>query len=124
MRAFDDSKGVDVMQRYFRRLAMTAAALLIGLLALAAIAPASNDALAQGQQTTVNKTLPPFTSVQINGGGEATLHFGAEPSVTIEGNSLIVDRLDAKVTDGVLTLGQSLTSALDVTGMSDRWCSV
>ena len=106
-------------RRYFRRLAMTAAALLIGLLALAAIAPASNDALAQGQQTTVNKTLPPFTSVQINGGGEATLHFGAEPSVTIEGNSLIVDRLDAKVTDGVLTLGQSLTSALDVTGLSD-----
>jgi hypothetical protein len=119
MRAFDDSKGVDVMQRYFRRLAMSAAALLIGLLALAAINPASNEALAQGQQTTVTKTLRPFTSIQINGGGEATLQFGAEPSVTIEGNSLIVDRLDATVENGTLTLGQSLTSALDVTGLSD-----
>jgi hypothetical protein len=107
------------MQRFFRHLAVTAAAVLIGLLAMVAIAPVSNEALAQGKQTTVTKTLTPFTSIQINGGGEATLHFGAEPSVTIEGNSLVVDRLDAKVTDGVLTLGQSLTSALDLTGLSD-----
>jgi len=107
------------MHGYFRRLSMTAAALLIGLLGLAVVAPASNEALAQGEQTTVTKTLRPFTSIQINGGGEATLQFGADPSVTIEGNSLIVDRLDATVENGTLTLGQTLTSALDVTGLSD-----
>lgn len=107
------------MHGYFRRLSMTAAALLIGLLALAVVAPASNDALAQGEQTTVTKQVEPFTSLQIDGGGQATLEFGPEPSVTIEGNSLIVDRLDAKVENGELTLGSMLTSALDITGLSD-----
>jgi hypothetical protein len=107
------------MHRRFRLLTMGTVALLVGLLAFAATAPSANMALAQGQQTTVTKTLRPFTSIQINGGGQATLQFGAEPSVTIEGNSLIVDRLDATVENGTLTLGQSLTSALDVTGLSE-----
>jgi hypothetical protein len=113
------SKGAVFMHGHFRRLSMTAAALLIGLLALVAVAPASNEALAQGEQKTVTKQLEPFTSLQINGGGHATLEFGPEPSVTIEGNSLIVDRLDAKVENGELTLGSMLTSALDITGLSD-----
>src|SRR5689334_21799443 len=107
------------MHRRFRHLTVAAAALLIGMLVFAAVGSPANTALAQGQQTTVTKTLRPFTSVQINGGGQATLQFGADPSVTIEGNSLIVDRLDATVENGTLTLGQSLTSALDVTGLSD-----
>lgn len=107
------------MHRRFLHLAIASAVLLIGLLVFTTVAPAANQALAQGQQTTVTKTLRPFTSIQINGGGTATLTFGAEPSVTIEGNSLVVDRLDAKVENGELTLGQSLTSALDVTGLSD-----
>lgn len=107
------------MDRRFRHLAVAAAALLVGLVVFAATMPSANTALAQGQQTTVTKTLQPFTRIQINGGGQATLQFGADPSVTIEGNSLIVDRLDAKVEDGTLILGQSLTSALDVTGLSE-----
>jgi hypothetical protein len=107
------------MHRRFRHLTVAAAALLIGMLVFAAVGSPANTALAQGQQTTVTKTLRPFTSVQINGGGQATLQFGADPSVTIEGNSLIVDQLDATVENGTLTLGQSLTSALDVTGLSD-----
>ena len=41
------------------------------------------------------------------------------PSVTITGNSLIVERLDAKVEEGQLVLGSPLTSALDVTGLSE-----
>ena len=107
------------MHRSFRHLTVAAAALMVGLLAFVAITPGANTALAQGEQTTVTKTLRPFTSIQINGGGQATLHFGAEPSVTIEGNSLIVDRLEATVENGTLTLGAPLTSALDVTGLSD-----
>jgi hypothetical protein len=39
--------------------------------------------------------------------------------VTITGNSLIVDQLDARVENGQLVLGSLLTSALDVTGLSE-----
>ena len=107
------------MYRSFRYLTVMAIALLVGVMGFVTITPGANAALAQGQQTTVTKTLRPFTSIQINGGGKATLEFGPEPSVTIEGNSLIVDRLDATVEDGTLMLGQALTSALDVTGLSE-----
>ncbi len=107
------------MHRSFHRLAMAAAALLIGLFAMAAVAPSSQQALAQGEQVTVTTQVEPFISLQINGGGQATLQFGPESSVTIEGNSLIVDRLDAKVENGTLVVGSMLTSALDVTGLSD-----
>jgi len=107
------------MKRYVRHLSVTAAALLIGLLAFVAIGPAPGSVAAQGEQKTETKALEPFTKLQINGGGQATLQFGPESSVTIEGNSLIVDRLDVAVANGTLTLGQSLTSALDITGLSD-----
>lgn len=107
------------MHGYFRRLSMTAAVLLIGLLAVAVVAPVSRPVAAQGEQKTETIQLEPFTSLQINGGGQATLKFGPGPSVTIEGNSLIVDQLDATVENGTLTLGQPLTSALDVTGLSN-----
>lgn len=107
------------MKRRLPGLALVAVAALIGLVGFAAIAPAPHQALAQGQHTTITKTLRPFTSIQINGGGTATLTFGPEPSVTIEGNSLIVDQLDAKVENRQLTLGSPLTSALDVTGLSE-----
>lgn len=107
------------MHRSFHRLSMTAAALLIGLFAMAAVVPSSQQALAQGDHVTVTTQVEPFTSLQINGGGQATLQFGPESSVTIEGNSLIVDRLDAKVENGTLVVGSVLTSALDVTGLSE-----
>ncbi len=104
------------MHRSFHRLSMTAAALLIGLFAMAVITPSSQRALAQGDHVTVTTQVEPFTSLQINGGGQATLQFGPESSVTIEGNSLVVDRLDAKVENGTLVVGSMLTSALDVPG--------
>jgi putative autotransporter adhesin-like protein len=107
------------MSRFLRRVSLAAVALLIGLLAVSVLAPVSQDARAQGEDKTITKDLEPFTSIQINGGGKATLEFGPAPSVTIEGNSLVVDRLDAKVEDGTLILGSLLTSALDVTGLSD-----
>lgn len=96
-----------------------AAAMLLGLMVFAVATPASHQARAQGEQTTVTKTVAPFTSIQIEGGGQATLTFGPEPSVTIEGNSLIVDQLEVEVSDGELTVGSPLTSALDVTGLSE-----
>ena len=99
------------MNRRFRALPVAAAGLLIGLLAFVAIAPGSNQALAQGEQKTLTTPMEPFTSIQINGGGSATLTFGPESSVTIEGNSLVVDRLDAKVENGELILGSMLTVA-------------
>ncbi len=107
------------MDRRFRHLSVAAVALLIGLVAFAVVPASSQQALAQGEHKTITKSLEPFTSVQINGGGQATLAFGPAPSVTIEGNSMIVDRLDANVANGTLTLGSSLTSALDVTGLSE-----
>lgn len=107
------------MKKYVRHLSVAAAALLIGLLAFAAVGSATHSVAAQGEQKTETKALEPFTKLQINGGGQATLEFGSESSVTIEGNSMIVDQLDAKVEDGTLVLGSPLTSALDVTGLSD-----
>lgn len=86
---------------------------------LAASAIAATPASAQGEQVTRTVDLAPFTILKLEGGGEATLEFGPTPSVTIEGNSLIVDRLEASVDDGILTLGSPLTSALDVTGLSE-----
>lgn len=106
------------MRLRLRPLTYLATGLLLGLMAFGALAPAGN-ASAQGEQKTETVALDPFTSVQINGGGTATLTIGDTPSVTIVGNSLIVDQLDAKVVDGELVLGSPLTSALDVTGLSE-----
>ena len=107
------------MHRRFRHPAVAAAALLLGVLSFAAVGLSSGQARAQGDQKTETTQLDPFTSVQINGGGQATLEFGPEPSVTVDGNSLVVDQLDVKVEKGTLILGSPLTSALDVTGLSD-----
>lgn len=107
------------MHRHFRHLTVAAAALLLGLLSFAAVGLSPNQAFAQGEQKTETTQLDPFTSVQINGGGQATLEFGPESSVTVDGNSLIVDQLDVKVENGTLVLGSPLTTALDVTGLSD-----
>ncbi len=101
-----------------RPLSLAIAAVVLAVMAFAAIAPARGT-LAQGTTETETTALEPFTSIQINGGGSATLTFGDAPSVTITGNSLIVDRLDVKVVDGQLVLGSLLTSALDVTGLSE-----
>jgi hypothetical protein len=106
------------MRTRFRPLALALAGLLVGLMAFGAIAPMSHTS-AQGSTKTETIELEPFTSIQINGGGSATLIFGDTPSVTITGNSLIVDQLDANVEDGQLVLGSPLTSALDVTGLSE-----
>ncbi len=106
------------MIRYFRRLAIATAAVMLAVMAFVAVLPAEN-ASAQGETKTEIITLDPFSSIQINGGGSATLTFGDSPSVTITGNSLIVDRLDAKVENGTLVLGSPLTSVLDVTGLSE-----
>ena len=101
-----------------RRLSMATAVTVLAVMAFAAVAPAGN-AVAQGETKTETIALEPFSSIQINGGGSATLTFGDTPSVTITGNSLIVDELDAKVENGQLVLGSPLTSALDVTGLSE-----
>ncbi len=101
-----------------RRLAVATAAVVLAMMAFAAVLPAGNAA-AQGETKTETIALDPFSSIQINGGGSATLTFGDTPSVTISGNSLIVDQLDAKVENDELVLGSPLTSALDVTGLSE-----
>ncbi|MCO5222981.1 MAG: DUF2807 domain-containing protein [Thermomicrobiales bacterium] len=106
------------MYKNLRLRSLLAVGLMFGLLAFVVATPAS-QASAQGETKTETIALDPFTSIQINGGGSATLTFGATPSVTITGNSLIVDRLDAQVEDGQLVLGSPLTSALDVTGLSE-----
>ncbi len=107
------------MRQRFHALPIGAAALLIAVLGLTAFAMNATPAAAQGTTKTVEIALDPFTSIQINGGGTASLTFGDTPSVTITGNSLIVDQLDAKVENGQLVLGSVLTSALDVTGLSE-----
>lgn len=106
------------MYQRLRPLSFLAASLLLGLMAFAAVTPAT-QATAQGTTKTVSIALDPFTSIQINGGGVATLTFGDTPSVTITGNSLIVDRLDAQVEEGQLVLGSPLTTALDITDLSE-----
>lgn len=106
------------MKRTFWRTSMVVAALLIGLLAFAVI-PIPRQAHAQGEQTSITRTLTPFTSLQLKGGGQATLEFGPAPSITIAGNSLIVDRLEPKVENGTLIVGSLLTSALDITRLSE-----
>lgn len=106
------------MTDHIRRFSLATATVVLAVMAFAAVQPASNAA-AQGETKTETIALEPFTSVQINGGGSATLTFGATPSVTITGNSLIVDQLDATVENGELVLGSPLTSALDVTGLSE-----
>jgi hypothetical protein len=101
-----------------RRLSMATAAIVLAVIAFATIAPATHTA-AQGDTKTETIALEPFSSIQINGGGSATLTIGDAPSVTITGNSLIVEQLDAKVENGQLVLGSPLTSAIDVTGLSE-----
>jgi hypothetical protein len=101
-----------------RRLSVATAAVVLAVMAFAAVAPA-NHAAAQGETKTETIALEPFSSIQIEGGGSATLTIGDTPSVTITGNSLIVDQLDARVENGQLVLGSPLTSALDVTGLSE-----
>ena len=103
---------------YLRRVSVATAAVVVAVTAFAAVLSAGN-ASAQGQTKTEIITLDPFTSIQLNGGGSATLTFGDSPSVTITGNSLIVDQLDAKVESGTLVLGSPLTSILDITGLSE-----
>jgi hypothetical protein len=100
------------------RISVATAAVLLAVVAFAAIAPAQH-ALAQGSTVTETTQLEPFTSIQLNGGGSATLTFGDAPSVTITGNSLIVEQLDVKVEEGELVLGSVLTSAIDVTGLTE-----
>lgn len=106
------------MRQRLRLISLTVVGLLLGLIATAAVAPAGHVG-AQGEQKTETYDVEPFTSIQINGGGSATLTIGDTQSVTITGNSLIVDELDVKVDDGQLVVGSLLTSALDVTGLSD-----
>lgn len=105
------------MHRGLHGFSIGAVALLIGLLAFAA-APISHGALAQGERISVTKQVEPFTSIELSGGGQAVLTFGTTPSVTIEGNSLIVERLNVKVENGTLELGSLLTSVVDVPGLS------
>ncbi|TXG86764.1 MAG: DUF2807 domain-containing protein [Thermomicrobiales bacterium] len=107
------------MRQRFRALPIGAATLLLSVLALTALSMTAAPVAAQGTTKTEEIALDPFTSIQINGGGTATLTFGDTPSVTITGNSLIVDQLDAKVENGQLVLGSVLTSALDVSGLSE-----
>lgn len=107
------------MQRQFGRRSMAAAALLIGMLVFTVIPSSSQQVLAQGEHVTVTKSVQPFTSLDLKGGGQAVLRFGPAPSVTIEGNSLIVDRLDVSVENGKLVVGSVLTSALDAVRLSD-----
>jgi hypothetical protein len=106
------------MYKRFRPLSFIVAGLLLGLMAFTVVSPASQVS-AQGSTKTETIALEPFTSIQLNGGGSATLTIGDTPSVTITGNSLIVDRLDAEVEEGELVLGSPLTSAIDVTGLSE-----
>lgn len=106
------------MYQRLRPLSFLAASLLLGLMAFAAVTPAT-QATAQGSTKTETIALDPFTSIQINGGGVATLTFGDTPSVTITGNSLVVDRLDAQVEEGQLVLGSSLTTALDIIDLTE-----
>lgn len=100
------------MQQRFRYLSLAVAGLLFGLMATVAISPAGHVG-AQGEQTTKTFDVEPFTSIQINGGGSATLTFGDTPSVSISGNSLVVDRLDASVEDGRLVVGSLATVVTD-----------
>ena len=97
------------------RLSMATAVVVLAVMAFVAVAPA-NRAGAQGETKTETIALEPFSSIQINGGGSATLTFGDAPSVTITGNSLIVDQLDARDAAGCAGLRRErprITGLLD-----------
>lgn len=57
-----------------------------------------------GQLVTEDREVGGFESVELRGSGELTISLGGEPSVTVEADSEVIDRVTTRVEGGTLIL--------------------
>lgn len=90
------------------------AAILILVLALAAMACSLQKAEPEApdenvdtssERVTQEREVTPFTSIQLNGGGEVQLLQGSECALTIEAPQDVLNHLTSEVKDGKLVVG-------------------
>ncbi len=67
-----------------------------------------------GVAATQTRTLPPFTAIDLAGGGSITVHVGAEQTVEVHADDNLITRVNTDVQHGVLVVSERGNLATDL----------